>query len=208
MTDPAFLIPLPVLIFGWILAAGSPGPATLAISGTAMQQGRSAATRLALGIVAGSATWGLAAALGFAAVMKANVWLFEVVRYAGATYLLWLAFRSLHSAWRGNKAALPAPASGGHFAKGLLLHLTNPKAILAWGSIYGIALAPQAPWFMVWELFASLIVASILVFMGYSLLFSVAAVATAYARAKRGFEFAFGLLFGAASLSVLTVRLT
>ncbi|MBT8408749.1 MAG: LysE family transporter, partial [Alphaproteobacteria bacterium] len=64
-----------------MLAGGSPGPATLGIAGTAMASGRRAALAFALGILAGSASWGIAAALGLSAVMLANVWLFEVVRY-------------------------------------------------------------------------------------------------------------------------------
>ena len=63
-------IPLAALLAGWALAGGSPGPATLAISGTAMGQGRRAGLTIASGIVAGSASWGIAAALGVAALMR------------------------------------------------------------------------------------------------------------------------------------------
>lgn len=205
--DAQFLLPIGVVVLGWILAGGSPGPATLTISGTAMSRGRLAGLQVALGVLVGSASWGVAAALGFSAVMMANVWLFELVRYAGAAYLLFLAAKSLMSAWRGGSATLVKTSSRSHFAKGLLLHLTNPKAILSWGSVYAIVLAPGAPWYVVWQLFTMLFAASALVFLGYALLFSVPPVARFYARSRRWFELAFGLLLGAASLKLLSVRL-
>ena len=72
------------IVLGWMLAGGSPGPATLAITSTAMGQGRRAGLALASGVLIGSATLGFAAALGMAAVMMANAWIFEVIRYVGA----------------------------------------------------------------------------------------------------------------------------
>ena len=202
-----FLIPLPLVLAGWALAGGSPGPATLAISGSSMEHGRAAGLALASGVVAGSMTWGIAAALGFSALMMSNVWVFELVRYLGAAYLLYLALRSLRSAWVG-KSAMPASAPRkAFFAKGFALHLTNPKAILSWGSIFAIALVPGAGTGVVWALFLMLSLTSMVVFWGYALLFSAAPVARAYGRAKRVFDLAFGLLFGAASLKLLTARL-
>lgn len=208
LAETSLLLPLPAILLGWVLAAGSPGPATLTISGTAMEQGRRAALVLALGVFFGAAFWGLAAALGFSALMRANVWIFDLVRYAGAAYLFYLAVKSLRSAWRG-AAGRGTPASGGMvFVKGLLLHLTNPKAVLAWGSVYAIALAPGAAALAVWELYALLLSASGAIFFGYALLFSIPVIGRGYARTRRGFEVAFGLLFGAASLKILTLRLT
>jgi len=202
------LIPLPLLLLGWALGGGSPGPATLAISSTSMEHGRHNGFMLALGVTVGSATWGIAAALGFSAVMVANAWAFTLLRYIGAMYLLFLAFKSLRSAWKGGGiTAVTAPRSG-FFVKGLLLHLTNPKAILGWGSIYAIALSSDAGPLIVAELFAALITTSAIVFIGYSFLFSTAPIVRGYMRMRRGFEVAFGLLFGAASLKLLTTKLT
>ncbi|MBU2981739.1 LysE family transporter [Lentibacter algarum] len=208
MGEAGFLLPISVVLLGWVLAGGSPGPATLSISGTAMSEGRVSALLVAAGIVVGSATWGIAAALGFSAVMMANAWLFEMLRYAGAAYLLYLAVKSLRSAWTGGAVKPVAASKKALFRRGLLLHLTNPKAILSWGAIYAIVLAPDAGAGQVWQLFGILICASMLVFFGYAVLFSFAPVARAYAKSRRWFELGFGVLFGAASLKILTVKLT
>lgn len=198
-----------LILVGWAVAGGSPGPATLAISGTAMQAGRLAGLTIAAGIVCGSASWGIAAGLGIGAVMLANVWVFELVRYAGAAYLLYLAVKSLRRAVRPGD--LPIGSGAGDlrrlFLKGMLLHMTNPKAILSWGAIYAIALPAGAGMAQVWQLFAMLIAVSMLVFFGYGLLFSAPRVARGYARARRWFDGLFAALFGAASIKILTARL-
>jgi threonine/homoserine/homoserine lactone efflux protein len=208
MTEEVYLVPLSVILIGWMLAGGSPGPATLAISGTSMQQGRKAGLTLAFGIMAGSACWGIAAGLGFSAVMMTNLWLFELLRYAGAAYLMYLALKSLRSAMRSGEAKLPPAPRHRLFAKGALLHLTNPKAVLGWGAIYAIALPQNAGPVAVWSLFGMLFAASVVVFGGYAILFSSRPIARSYARARRWFEAAFGVLFGLASLKILTARLT
>lgn len=196
-----------LVVLGWAIAGGSPGPATLAISGTAMSQGRAAGVSVASGIVAGSATWGIAAALGMSALMLANAWVFEVIRYVGAAYLLYLAIKSLRSAIRPVPLNVQSQSNERLFMKGFLIHITNPKAILAWGAIYAIALPSAATSTMVWQLFGLLIVTSVIVFVGYGVLFSHPAVVRGYISAKRWFDAVFAALFGAASLKILTARL-
>jgi len=194
----------------WVLAGGSPGPATLSIAGTSMTHGRRAGLVFSTGILFGSASWGLAAAAGMSAVMQANAWMFEVLRYCGASYLLFLALKSLRSAL-SKHAPAKTRAHGGSmaqvFAKGALIHLTNPKAILSWASIYTLVLPAGASTGQVFGLFAFLYSGSILIFPGYALLFSTPGVTAAYARLRRWFELVFAGFFGFASLKVLTARL-
>ena len=194
----------------WVLAGGSPGPATLSIAGTSMTHGRRAGLVFSAGILFGSACWGLAAAAGMSAVMQANAWIFEILRYAGASYLLFLALKSLRSA-----LSLQAPTKGrAHggaaaqiFTKGALIHLTNPKAILSWASIYSLVLPAGASTAQVFGLFAFLYSGSLLIFPGYAVLFSTPGVVTTYARLRRWFELVFAGFFGFASLKVLTAKL-
>lgn len=196
-----------LVVLGWAIAGGSPGPATLAISGTAMSAGRAAGVSVASGVVVGSASWGIAAALGMSALMLANAWVFEVIRYAGAAYLLYLAAKSLRSAVSPKPVTMQPQSNESLFLKGFLIHITNPKAILAWGAIYAIALPSGASAGMVWQLFGLLVTTSIIVFIGYGILFSHPAVVRGYVSAKRWFDALFAALFGAASLKILTARL-
>ncbi len=198
MIGPEFI----AIWVGWILAGGSPGPA--------MTAGRRSGLAFALGILAGSAAWGIAAALGLSAVMLANVWLFEIIRYAGVAYLAWLALKALRAAWVGGAAAGGTPFSGSFrslVAKGAGIHITNPRAILSWGSIYAIALPPDAGPSSVFLVFALLYAGSILIFIGYAFLFFNARSVAAYGRARRWFDLAFAGFFGFASFKILTARL-
>ncbi|WP_209598778.1 LysE family translocator [Ruegeria sp. HKCCSP351] len=208
MITPGFI----AIWFAWLMAGGSPGPATMGIAGTAMNEGRTAGLAFALGICAGSAAWGIAAALGLSAVMLANVWLFEVIRYVGVAYLGWLALKALKRAMTSDdEVALGKPVTGTLptiFAKGAAIHLTNPKAILSWGSIYAIVAPSDASLPMLLGYFAMLYAGSLMIFIGYAFLFSSARMVRTYRRARRWFDFAFAGFFGVASYKILTVRLS
>lgn len=196
--------------FAWLLAGGSPGPATMGIAGTAMSRGRLPALAFALGILAGSASWGIAAALGLSAIMLANAWVFEVIRYIGAAYLGWLAIKALIRASKAGTAQMGTPFSGGAralFAKGAAVHITNPKAILSWGAIYAIVAPATATPAMLFGYFGLLYAGSTLIFVGYAFLFSSAPMVRAYASARRWFDLAFAGFFGLASFKILTARL-
>ncbi|MEJ6404379.1 LysE family translocator [Yoonia sp. 2307UL14-13] len=200
---------LAALWFAWALAGASPGPATLGIASTSMAHGRRSGLLFALGILTGGATWGIAAALGMSALMMANAWVFEVLRYVGAAYLIYLAAKSLHSAM-SDKPGLTGKARSGTpwriYTKGVLVHLTNPKAILSWGAIYAIALPPDASGSDLAFMFCFLYSGGVVVFISYAFLFSSQKVVQGYTRARRSFEGAFALLFGAAGLKILTTR--
>lgn len=77
-----------------LAASLGPGPVSLAITGTSMARGHRAGLCLTAGIMVGSLAWSVADALGLGAVMLENAWVFEVVRYASAAYLNFLAWKS------------------------------------------------------------------------------------------------------------------
>jgi len=142
----ALSINLPLILSAAFVASASPGPATLAIADTSMQAGRKAGFALALGVSTGSLAWSIAAALGLAAIMASSAWALDVLRYAGAAYLMFLALKSARNAIRGPTAVshpLPEPAPIRAYAKGVALHLTNPKPILFFGSLYTLGVSPQ-----------------------------------------------------------------
>ncbi|WP_171130554.1 MULTISPECIES: LysE family translocator [unclassified Ruegeria] len=206
MITPAFI----AIWFAWLMAGGSPGPATMGIAGTAMNEGRRSGLVFALGICAGSASWGIAAALGLSAIMLANVWVFEVIRYVGVAYLSWLALKALRRAFNSDEVVMGRPVTGSLgtvFAKGAAIHLTNPKAILSWGSIYAIVAPENAGLSVLLAYFLMLYVGSLLVFIGYAFLFSSERMVRIYRNTRRWFDLAFAGFFGVASYKILTVRL-
>lgn len=200
-----------ILILGAALVAtASPGPATLAIAGTAMQQGRAPGLALATGVTTGSFIWSVSAAFGLAALMLANAWAFELVRYAGAGYLMYLAFRSARSALRPGAAKIisaDTPVLHIAFGKGLALHLTNPKAILFFGSLYAIGLPPGTIPSDLAIVILAVGLQSCIVFHGYALMFSNAALTRGYLRLRRPLEALFAVAFATAGWRILMARL-
>ena len=189
----------PLIIAAAFLGAGSPGPSTLAIAGTAMAQGRGQALALVAGISTASWIWSIAAALGLSAIMFANAWVFEVLRYIGAGYLLFLAYRSARSAMSPAHTQLrsvTARSRRSAYGKGLAMHLTNPKAILFFGALYSVAVPVTATALEIASVVVVVGVQSVAIFVTYAVLFSNPRIVGIYVRLRRWFEGAFALAFG------------
>ncbi|MFN4311403.1 MAG: LysE family translocator [Ferrovibrio sp.] len=203
-------INLPLILLAALMATSSPGPATVTIAGTSMKAGRRYGLAVASGISTGSLMWSTAAAFGLGAVMLANAWVFELLRYCGAGYLIFLAIKSARSALTPGEMeprGLANPTWKRAYAAGLGLHLTNPKAILFFGSLYAVGVPAHAAPATLLVIIAAVAAQSALVFHGYALLFSSPPVARGYMRLRRGFEGAFALAFGYAGVKLLTARL-
>ncbi|SCM73631.1 RhtB family transporter [uncultured Pleomorphomonas sp.] len=201
---------LPIVLSAALIATASPGPATLGIASMSMGAGRRRGVAMALGVVTGSLAWSAAAALGLGAVMLANAWILEAIRYVGAGYLLYLAVLSARSALRPQALAFGAagdPTLIGAYRKGLLLHLTNPKAILFFGALYSIGVPPDAPPATLLVVIAAVGLQSLLIFLTYALVFSSATVARGFARIRRLFDGLLAVAFGYAGFRVLTAHL-
>lgn len=199
------------LILGMaVLTILSPGPANLAIAGTSLASGRRFGLALASGVTTGSWMWSMAAAAGLSAVMQANAWAFEVIRYLGAAYLMFLGYKSAKSALTPGDLAtrsLENSSVARAWRKGLMLHMVNPKAILFFGSVYSLGVPPDASAFDLFTVFAMVGVISLVSFHSWAIIFSSPAMVRSYMRARRWFEGVFALAFGAASIRVLTAKL-
>jgi threonine/homoserine/homoserine lactone efflux protein len=105
-----------------------PGPDTLVVVRSIMRGGRRKGATTALGNLCGLTVWVCAAALGLAAVLRASELGYDILRIAGACYLLWLGVQ----AWRNRGRIEEAPRGRGGllgtgFLAGLLTNLLNPK---------------------------------------------------------------------------------
>ncbi len=200
-----------LILLAGLAAMASPGPATLAIAGTSVSSGHLHGLAIAAGITTGSVMWSIAAAFGLGAIMAANVWAFEILRYIGAAYLLFLAIKSAKSALSPQeKIVISAQKSSlkKAYAKGLALHLTNPKAVLFFGALYAIGIpAGSSPETLFLVICALGLLAST-IFFGYALLFSSVGLVKVYIKMKRWFEAVFAVAFGAAAFKIFTAKLS
>ena len=105
----------------------TPGPIVTLVVATGATHGMRAALMTVAGTTLGNAVLLAAIALGLSVVLKHAAALFEILRWAGAAYLIWLGIQ----AWRhaGEQLAAAAPSGHVHFSRGLAVALSNPKAI-------------------------------------------------------------------------------
>jgi len=189
----------------FLVAAGSPGPATLAIMATSATMGRKAGVLFALGVVNGSIIWGMLAAFGMVAILTQFTWAFVVLKLAGGTYLLWMASKALRVAMTPAAKASP-PQTRRHFLymQGMALHLTNPKALLSWSAIIAFGVPKEASTGYLIALLIGCALLASLMFVGYALLFSTPRMMAGYQRLRRKINAALAAVFGLAGVKLLT----
>ncbi|SFR96710.1 LysE family translocator [Yoonia litorea] len=200
-----------IIIGASLLGGLTPGPATLAIAGTSMARGRTMGLALAWGVTGGSMVWAIFAALGFGAILAANQWLVEIIRYAGAAYFAWLGYKAARSAVRAKHLETKDIGTASHlvaWTKGALIHLTNPKAVIFWGSIFAIGLQPGAHHGSIAWVVGTCVAINFVLVTAYALLFSSRPMTQAYLRARRWLEAAFAAFFGGAAYYLLANRTT
>lgn len=121
----------------------TPGPDILFIASQAMSGGTPAGLRATTGVLLGYCVHSFLVALGLAAVVAASPTLFEAIRWAGITYLVYLASKMIRAALRAGELVVPnALAANAHVAnqlyKGFFTSLLNPKGMMVY-----VAILPQ-----------------------------------------------------------------
>lgn len=123
----------------WVLLAFVPAGLALNLTPGAdmmftLAQGLKGGPRAGMAANAGIAVGGmvhtLVAALGLGAVVAAHPVAFDVIRWGGVAYLLWLAVQSLRAGPMAVRGDVAARSLGRVFVDGLMVNLLNPKVIL------------------------------------------------------------------------------
>ncbi|MGE6386373.1 LysE family translocator [Pseudomonas sp. NPDC078416] len=196
----------------YIVGAASPGPSNMRIMGVAMHRGRRPALILAAGVISGSFFWGSMAATGVSAVMTQYAEALTLLKILGGAYLLFLAFKAARSALTSTEKVereiADAPSLSGWrlYQRGLLMHLTNPKALLGWVATMTLGLGAEATPQTVATILAGCAVLSVTIFCGYAMVFSTAPMIRAYRRARRWIEGTLTLVYATAGLKLLYSR--
>ena len=116
----AFLLITAVLVI-------TPGPIVTLVIATGAREGMRAALTTVVGTTLGNAVLLAAIAFGLSWVVRNAATLFEILRWLGAAYLIWLGIQ----AWRhaGESGAASLPRGHVHVWRGFAVALSNPKTI-------------------------------------------------------------------------------
>jgi threonine/homoserine/homoserine lactone efflux protein len=122
-----------------VFLAVAPGPDNIFVLTQSALHGKNAGIAVVFGLCTGLVAHSTAVALGVAVIFQTSAMAFSLLKYAGAAYLLYLAWQ----VFRAPAAALNMKQAGEIglwrlYRRGILMNITNPKV-----SIFFLAFLPQ-----------------------------------------------------------------
>ena len=121
-----------------ILITVSPGPGAAASMSAGLRYGYWATLRLIAGLQSALIIQITIVAAGLGALLETSALAFDIVKLCGAAYLIWLGVQKWRAAPQAIADGAPRLSANRLYVEGLLVNLTNPKAI-----IFIAALTPQ-----------------------------------------------------------------
>ena len=125
--------------FAFVLAALAlalvPGPTVTVIIANSLRYGTRAGLMNVLGTQVGVVIWLGIAAIGLEAAIQVMGGWFVLLRYSGAAYLVWLAFKLFMSKGDLAVAADRARPRGSFFLQGFVVIVSNPKMLVLFGAL-------------------------------------------------------------------------
>lgn len=134
MPEPASLLAFALIALGMVL---TPGPNMVYLISRSICQGRGAALISLGGVALGFVFYMVCAAFGLTALVLAVPYAYDAIRFAGALYLLWLAWQAVRPGGRSpfQVKDLPADSPRRLFLMGFLTNLLNPKVAVIYLSL-------------------------------------------------------------------------
>lgn len=142
MPDLASLLAFAAISLGMVL---TPGPNMVYLISRSICQGRTAGLISLGGVALGFVFYMICAALGITALVMAVPFAYDALRFAGAAYLLYLAWQALKPGGRSPFQLRDLPADGPRrlFLMGFLTNLLNPKIAVMYLSLLPQFISPE-----------------------------------------------------------------
>lgn len=192
-----------------LLMAVTPGPNMIYLISRSLCQGRRAGVMSWFGVVLGFSVHMLCASVGLTALFMAVPMGYELLKFAGALYLIWLAWQAVRPGARSPFEAkdLPPEPPRKLFVMGLLTSVLNPKVAIFYLSVLPQFIAPESGSVLA----QSLMLGFTQVFIGSSVnlmvTLSAAAIASWFAQHRLWLavqRYVMGLVLGALAVKLLT----
>lgn len=201
------LVEFMTLMLAFGIGAISPGPDFAMVLRQSILHGRKTALFTSGGIASAILVHGTYTLLGLGFLVSQSVFLFTLLKFAGAGYLLWLGIGAIRAPaptaqnnYQGVPRDLQSPLKA--FSIGFLTNLLNPKAVLFFVALFSVLVSANTP--MQWQ--ALYIVSmALLLFVWFclvSVFFTAAKVRSGFYRMGKWFNRITGL-----ALILLALRL-
>jgi len=193
-----------------VLLGISPGPDNIFVLTQSALRGRLAGIFVTFGLCTGLIVHTLAVSFGVAAIFQTSAVAFTVLKFAGAAYLLYLAWQAFRAPATGVRLGEGSSADGwALYRRGIIMNITNPKV-----SIFFLAFLPQfaepargSLTIQMMLLGALFILATLLVFGGIALLAgTIGRRLGQSAKAEKVMNRVAGTVFGALALKLATTE--
>ena len=196
-----------------IIALMSPGPDFFFVSQTAASRSRREAMMGVVGISLGVMVWAGVALLGLNLILQKMAWLHQIIMVGGGLYLCWMGWQLLRSARSQNAQTAPAeevkvalPKPGRSFIRGLLTNLSNPKAVIYFGSVFSLFVGEDVGAGARWGLFALITGETFIWFSLVAIIFALPAMRRGYQRMAKWIDGLAGVLFTGFGLHLIFTR--
>ena len=195
-----------------IVALVTPGPDFFFVSQTAVSRSRKEAMMGVLGITGGVMVWSGVALLGLNLILEKMAWLHSIIMVGGGLYLCWMGYQMLRSALKKEtvkpteEVSVELARSGRSFLKGLLTNLSNPKAIIYFGSVFSLFVSNDVGSAERWGLFVMIALETFVWFTVVASLFALPQMRRGYQRLAKWIDGVAGALFAGFGIHLIISR--
>ncbi|MGP0881078.1 threonine export protein RhtC [Serratia sp. CY71090] len=194
-----------------LIALMSPGPDFFFVSQTAASRSRREAMMGVVGISLGIVVWAGVALMGLHLILQKMAWLHQIIMVGGGIYLCWMGWQLLRSARAQQvspvaEALVALPKAGRSFIRGFLTNLSNPKAVIYFGSVFSLFVGDSVGAGARWGLFLLIVAETFVWFSLVAVVFALPAMRRGYQRLAKWIDGVAGVLFTGFGLHLIFTR--
>ncbi|WP_148875364.1 threonine export protein RhtC [Serratia marcescens] len=194
-----------------LIALMSPGPDFFFVSQTAASRSRREAMMGVVGISLGIVVWAGVALMGLHLILQKMAWLHQIIMVGGGIYLCWMGWQLLRSARAQQaqptvEAQVALPKAGRSFIRGFLTNLSNPKAVIYFGSVFSLFVGDSVGAGARWGLFLLIVAETFIWFSLVAVVFALPAMRRGYQRLAKWIDGVAGVLFTGFGLHLIFTR--
>ncbi|QXX96798.1 threonine export protein RhtC [Serratia marcescens] len=194
-----------------LIALMSPGPDFFFVSQTAASRSRREAMMGVVGISLGIVVWAGVALMGLHLILQKMAWLHQIIMVGGGIYLCWMGWQLLRSAraqqaQQATEAQVALPKAGRSFIRGFLTNLSNPKAVIYFGSVFSLFVGDSVGAGARWGLFLLIVAETFVWFSLVAMVFALPAMRRGYQRLAKWIDGVAGVLFTGFGLHLIFTR--